>query len=160
MMKGVLVSGSAGNRGPDIGSLNNGSPWILCVASGHTDPTFAGTLTIGNGIKIDPYYPSFIALYSREGNFTLLEQKFKRIVTNVGQGAATYKAKITVPKNNTVSVSLQILVFKNKNEKQSYMLTIRYIGPNNYDGSITWIEQNGNQTVRSPIVISPIIEIW
>ncbi|PHT94712.1 hypothetical protein T459_02594 [Capsicum annuum] len=51
MMKGVLVSASAGNRVPHIGCLNNGSPWILCVASGHTDPTFAGTLTIGNGIK-------------------------------------------------------------------------------------------------------------
>ncbi|KAG5627550.1 hypothetical protein H5410_012768 [Solanum commersonii] len=52
MMKGVLVSASAGNRGPDTGTLKNGSPWILCVASGHTDRTFAGTLTLGNGLKI------------------------------------------------------------------------------------------------------------
>ncbi|PHT94710.1 hypothetical protein T459_02592 [Capsicum annuum] len=108
----------------------------------------------------DLNYPSFIALYSTEVDFTLLERKFKRTVTNVGQGAATYKAKIKAPKNSTVTVSPRILVFKNKNEKQSYTLTVRYIGPNNYDGSITWVQQNGNHYVRSPIVISPIIEIW
>ncbi|KAH0784355.1 hypothetical protein KY290_003953 [Solanum tuberosum] len=108
----------------------------------------------------DLNYPSFIALYSNEGNYTWLEQKFRRTVTNVGQGAATYKAKIKAPKNSKVSVSPQTLVYKNKNEKQSYTLTIRYIGPNWNYGSITWVEENGNHTVRSPIVISPIIDLW
>ncbi|XP_060217392.1 subtilisin-like protease SBT3 [Lycium barbarum] len=111
----------------------------------------------------DLNYPSFIALYSLEGNFTLLEQKFRRTVTNVGQGAATYKAKLKAPKNSTISVSPQTLVFKNKNEKQSYTLTIRYIGDEGQSrnvGSITWVEENGNHSVRSPIVTSPIIEVW
>ncbi|KAK4738176.1 hypothetical protein R3W88_001873 [Solanum pinnatisectum] len=108
----------------------------------------------------DLNYPSFIALYSNEGNYTWLEQKFRRTVTNVGQGAATYKAKIKAPKNSKVSVSPQTLVYKNKNEKQSYTLTIRYIGPNWNYGLITWVEENGNHTVRSPIVISPIIDHW
>ncbi|MCD9640303.1 Subtilisin-like protease sbt3 [Datura stramonium] len=109
----------------------------------------------------DLNYPSFIALYSIEGNFTLLEQKYKRTVTNVGKGAATYKAKLKAPKNSTISVSPQTLVFKNKNEKQSYTLTIRYIGDEDQSrnvGSITWVEENGNHSVRSPIVTSPIIE--
>ncbi|PHT94704.1 hypothetical protein T459_02586 [Capsicum annuum] len=52
MIKGVLVSASAGNRGPSWGTLGNRSPWILCVASGYTDRTFAGTLTLGNWFKI------------------------------------------------------------------------------------------------------------
>ncbi|CAN4080590.1 unnamed protein product [Withania somnifera] len=108
----------------------------------------------------DLNYPSFIALYSTENKHTLLEQKFRRTVTNVGEGAATYKAKIKAPKNSTVSVSPQTLVFKNKNEKQRYTLTIRFIGPNNDDGSITWAEQNGNHSVRSPIVISSVIDVW
>ncbi|KAK4379724.1 hypothetical protein RND71_001586 [Anisodus tanguticus] len=80
--------------------------------------------------SVDLNYPSFIALYSTDGNFTLSEQKFRRTVTNVGLGAATYKAKIKAPKNSKVSVSPQTLVFKNKNEKQSYTLAIRYKGPN------------------------------
>ncbi|KAJ8565501.1 hypothetical protein K7X08_008077 [Anisodus acutangulus] len=112
----------------------------------------------------DLNYPSFIALYSIEGtNFTLLEQIFKRTVTNVGKGAATYKAKLKAPKNSTISVSPQTLVFKNKHEKQSYTLTIRYIGDEGQSrnvGSITWVEVNGNHSVRSPIVTSPIIEVW
>nr|GMC90595.1 subtilisin-like protease SBT1.9 [Ipomoea batatas] len=52
MMQGVLVSASAGNRGPSYGSVNNAAPWFLTVASGLTDRWFAGTLTLGNGVKI------------------------------------------------------------------------------------------------------------
>nr|GMC89149.1 subtilisin-like protease SBT1.9 [Ipomoea batatas] len=51
-MQGVLVSASAGNRGPSYGSVNNAAPWFLTVASGLTDRWFAGTLTLGNGVKI------------------------------------------------------------------------------------------------------------
>ncbi|WMV10730.1 hypothetical protein MTR67_004115 [Solanum verrucosum] len=113
----------------------------------------------------DLNYPSFIALYpfSLEGNFTWLEQKFRRTLTNVGKGGATYKVKIETPKNSTVSVSPRTLVFKEKNDKQSYNLTIRYIGDSDQSrnfGSITWIEENGNHTVRSPIVTATIIEVW
>ncbi|XP_060207789.1 subtilisin-like protease SBT3 [Lycium barbarum] len=112
----------------------------------------------------DLNYPSFIALYtsSQEGNFTWLDQKFKRTVTNVGEGAATYKVKIKTPANSTVSVSPQTLVFKKKNEKQSYTLTIRNIGEMNLIkfGSITWVEKNGNHSVRSPIVLSPGTAPW
>ncbi|XP_016441910.1 subtilisin-like protease SBT3 [Nicotiana tabacum] len=113
----------------------------------------------------DLNYPSFIALYpfSLEGNFTWLEQKFRRTLTNVGKGGATYKVKIETPKNSTVSVSPKTLVFKKKNEKQSYTLTIRYIGDENQSrnvGSITWVEENGNHSVRSPIVVTRIIALW
>ncbi|KAM3323471.1 subtilisin-like protease SBT3 [Capsicum chacoense] len=137
------------NRKPIIDSDINIAATPLAMGSGHVDPNKA----LDPGLVYDATPQDY-------GNFTFSEQKFKRTVTNVGQGAATYKAKIKAPKNSTVSVSPQILVFKNKNEKQSYTLTVRYIGPNNYDGSITWVEQNGNHSVRSPIVISSIIEIW
>ncbi|KAL3326802.1 hypothetical protein AABB24_037481 [Solanum stoloniferum] len=52
MMKGVLVSASAGNSGPEMGTLNNGVPWIFTVAACDSDRSFSGTLTLGNGIKI------------------------------------------------------------------------------------------------------------
>ncbi|CAN4110299.1 unnamed protein product [Withania somnifera] len=113
----------------------------------------------------DLNYPSFIALYpfSLEGNYTWLEQKFRRTLTNVGEGGATYNVKIETPKNSTVSVSPRVLVFKKKNDKQSYSTTIRYRGDSDQSrnvGSITWVEENGNHSVRSPIVTSMIIEVW
>ncbi|PHT60507.1 hypothetical protein CQW23_02870 [Capsicum baccatum] len=52
MMKGILVSASAGNSGPDFGTLGNGDVWIMTIAPGTTDRTFAGTLTLGNGQKM------------------------------------------------------------------------------------------------------------
>ncbi|MCD9640298.1 Subtilisin-like protease sbt3 [Datura stramonium] len=112
----------------------------------------------------DLNYPSFIAFYSfsEEGNYTWLEQKFRRTLTNVGKGGATYRVKIETPKNSTISVSPQTLVFKEKNEKQSYTLTIRYIGDDNASkvGSITWVEKNGSHSVRSPIVVTSTIAVW
>lgn len=52
MAKGVIVSSSAGNRGPDLGTLHNGIPWVMTVAAGTVDRTFAGTLVLGNGKSI------------------------------------------------------------------------------------------------------------
>ncbi|KAH0752633.1 hypothetical protein KY285_005781 [Solanum tuberosum] len=100
-------------------------------------------------------YPSFIALFNPNEDYTWLGQKFRRTVTNVGPGAANYKAKVTAPKNSTISISPQTLVFEKKNQKQDYTLTIRYKGiadDQAQSGSIIWVEENGHHTVRpSPI---------
>lgn len=109
----------------------------------------------------DLNYPSFIALYIPNGDYTWLEQKFKRTVTNVGPGAAEYKVKVTAPTNSTISISPQTLVFEKKNQKQDYTLTIRYRGiaiDQAQSGSITWVEKNGHHTVRSPIVVAPALD--
>nr|GMD59564.1 subtilisin-like protease SBT1.9 [Ipomoea batatas] len=114
----------------------------------------------------DLNYPSFIALYSPEGDNDLLVQTFKRTLTNVGPGAATYKAKLEVPRNSTISVSPKTLVFTKKEEKQSYSLTIRYGGDKHQTdqshkfGSITWVEVNGYHKVRSPIMVSSPVDLW
>nr|GMD59565.1 subtilisin-like protease SBT1.9 [Ipomoea batatas] len=114
----------------------------------------------------DLNYPSFIALYPLGGDngvYDWMVQTFNRTLTNVGPGAATYKAKVEVPKNSTISVSPTTLVFTEKMEKQSYSLRIRYRGDDNQSknvGSITWVEVNGSHKVRSPIVVSNTVEVW
>ncbi|XP_073284785.1 subtilisin-like protease SBT3 [Primulina huaijiensis] len=106
----------------------------------------------------DLNYPSFMALYEVQDKTTRLTRKFKRTVTNVGTGAATYTYKLEIPQGSTITVSPETLVFRKKNEKQSYTLTIRYRSSSDSKvtyGSITWVEVNGKRTVRSPIVVSP-----
>ncbi|GMY30316.1 Subtilisin-like protease [Fagus crenata] len=101
-------------------------------------------------------YPAFVV--SSCDNRTSIVQNFKRIVTNVGEGATTYKANVTLPEGSTVIVSPTKLIFRNKYEKQSYAVTISFKGNNNGEvsfGDLIWEEENGNHTVRSPIVISP-----
>lgn len=106
--------------------------------------------------SLDLNYPSFIAFYSNKTRSMV--HKFKRIVTNVGDGAATYRAKVTYPKGSVVTVSPDILTFKYKNEKQSYNIIIKYVmykKENVSFGDLVWIEDGGAHIVRSPIVVAP-----
>ncbi|KAJ0024405.1 hypothetical protein Pint_07995 [Pistacia integerrima] len=108
----------------------------------------------------DLNYPSFIALYN--DNTTSFVQTFQRTVTNVGEGAATYKARLSAPEGSEVEVSPETLVFGKKYEKQSYELTIKYTKNKDDEhkvsfGELVWIEDNGNHTVRSPIAVSPLV---
>ncbi|KAL5058592.1 hypothetical protein RYX36_030196 [Vicia faba] len=106
--------------------------------------------------SLDLNYPSFIAFYSNTTRSMV--HKFKRIVTNVGDGAATYKAKVTHPKGCLVTVSPDILSFSYRNEKQRYHIVIKcvmYKKENVSFGDLVWAEDGGTHTVRSPIVVAP-----
>ncbi|PRQ41600.1 putative tripeptidyl-peptidase II [Rosa chinensis] len=109
----------------------------------------------------DLNYPSFIALYDpRHHTRKLRIQKFQRIVTNVGDGAAKYKASVTAPKGSTITVSPETLFFSETYEKRSYTLTINYKGEKKGNvsfGELVWVEENGKYHVRSPIVVSPLV---
>ncbi|XP_030537924.1 subtilisin-like protease SBT3 [Rhodamnia argentea] len=52
MEKGVFVSTSAGNEGPFLETLHNGTPWVITVAAGDMDRDFGGTITLGSGASI------------------------------------------------------------------------------------------------------------
>ncbi|KAL1367110.1 hypothetical protein HN51_021178 [Arachis hypogaea] len=112
--------------------------------------------------KLDLNYPSFIAYYngkkpSSNNESKTLVHEFHRTVTNVGEGHAIYVASVTPIKGFHVSVVPEKLVFKMKNEKQSYKLRIE--GPKLMKkqidfGYLSWTDLK--HVVRSPIVVTSL----
>ncbi|KAG6406888.1 hypothetical protein SASPL_134502 [Salvia splendens] len=105
----------------------------------------------------DLNYPSFVALIRAAEMGRTLTRRFRRRVTNVGNGAATYKVTVEVPVNTTAVVRPQTLVFGKKYETKSYSLTIRYkadIEIQHREGAVIWTDQTGKYRVRSPIMVS------
>ncbi|KAL2330213.1 hypothetical protein Fmac_017794 [Flemingia macrophylla] len=106
--------------------------------------------------SFDLNYPSFIVFYNNKTRSVV--HKFRRTVTNVGDDAASYRAKVTQPSAFVVTVSPESLAFRYKNEKLNYDVIIKY---RKYEkenisfGDLVWIEDGGAHSVRSPIVVAP-----
>ncbi|KAJ0972775.1 hypothetical protein J5N97_020734 [Dioscorea zingiberensis] len=104
----------------------------------------------------DLNYPSFIANFNTSS--TNYSQTFKRTVTNVGDGATTYKVHWMTPTWLSIVIEPKVLVFKYKYEKMSYKV---YMKPSlqgekrrSYGfGHITWVDETGKYDVRSPFVV-------
>ncbi|KAK8646610.1 hypothetical protein V6N13_120390 [Hibiscus sabdariffa] len=107
----------------------------------------------------DLNYPSFIVLYDPNMSKTTVKT-FRRTVTNVGEGSATYKVKIAQPEGSTITVSPETLMFGKTYEKQSFSVTITYSSNSGGEvpfGEVVWVEENGKHNVRSPVVVSPVV---
>ncbi|XP_010477301.1 PREDICTED: subtilisin-like protease SBT4.3 [Camelina sativa] len=60
MFKGIITAGSAGNNGPEQGSVANVSPWMITVAASATDRRFVDRVVLGNGkaltgLSVNPF---------------------------------------------------------------------------------------------------------
>ncbi|EXC32842.1 Subtilisin-like protease [Morus notabilis] len=153
------------NRALDPGLIYDATPQDYVNLLCSTNFTKKQILAIINTNKYDcprAYYdlnyPSFIALYHDHAKW--MDQKYTRTLTNVGESVVTYKAMVTAPNFSEVVVSPNVLVFMKKHERKSYNLTIKYKGNMERrvsSGSLVWVEDNGKHTVRSPIVVSPLV---
>jgi len=56
MMRGIITAGSAGNNGPDQGSVANVSPWMITVAASGTDRQFIDRVVLGNGKALTVHF--------------------------------------------------------------------------------------------------------
>ncbi|GAV65941.1 Peptidase_S8 domain-containing protein/PA domain-containing protein/Inhibitor_I9 domain-containing protein [Cephalotus follicularis] len=80
---GILVSCSAGNGGPSMGSLSNVAPWITTVGAGTLDRDFPTFITLGNGKNY-----SGVSLYSGKPlSDTLLPLVYAAKVSNSTMGS-------------------------------------------------------------------------
>ncbi|PON47111.1 Subtilase [Parasponia andersonii] len=111
----------------------------------------------------DLNYPSFIAYFT--GNFEGAEpglkvvREFRRTVTNVGKERSSYRAELTAMSGLKVTVEPAKLVFRRKNEKLSYKLSVEgpsYLEEEVVQGSLSWVDESGKYVVRSPIVATNI----
>nr|KYP71866.1 Subtilisin-like protease [Cajanus cajan] len=100
----------------------------------------------------DLNYPSFVASYANE-------TKFRRIVTYVGDGPASYTARVSSPNATAITVSPNRLVFKEKHEKRKFTLTLKSQMEKEQHvvafGALEWVEEKGRHVVRSPVVVVP-----
>merc|ERR1711915_1013662 len=97
----------------------------------------------------DLNYPS-ISVSDLKGSVTV-----KRTVTNVGNGPATYTAKVQSPDGISVSVQPRVLQFSRSGEKKSFNVALRAVNSSAGEyvfGSITWV--NREHLVASPIAVN------
>ncbi|KAL6995485.1 hypothetical protein U1Q18_005622 [Sarracenia purpurea var. burkii] len=112
--------------------------------------------------SLDLNYPSFIAFFNSNDSAASSKtvKEFRRTVTNVGEAMTSYTAKLAPLEGFEVRVVPEKLVFREKNEKQSYKVSIE--GPRMMNGtvafvSLSWVEdEEGKHIVRSPIVATSL----
>ncbi|KAK6117157.1 hypothetical protein DH2020_049116 [Rehmannia glutinosa] len=51
--RGIFVSAAAGNRGPSLGTIENGAPWMLTVGASTIDRKIRATTVLGNNEELD-----------------------------------------------------------------------------------------------------------
>lgn len=83
-------------------------------------------LQLNDSSSYDLNYPSFIACYNDD--VKLAKRNYHRVLTNVGEGAVTYKVNATAPNGSRVEVLPTRFHFTKKYEEPSYTMIMSYQG--------------------------------
>nr|XP_010932346.2 LOW QUALITY PROTEIN: subtilisin-like protease SBT1.5 [Elaeis guineensis] len=105
-------------------------------------------------------YPSFAAVFVGDGSGKKMSTHFIRMVTNVGNGRAVYRASVRAPEKSTVTVEPEELVFRRTGQKLSFVVRVKTTATEKLppgsssarSGALTW--SDGRHIVNSPIVIT------
>lgn len=112
--------------------------------------------------SLDLNYPSFIAYFSPNESSPAANatRVFRRTLTNVADGSWSYFSRSTPIEGISLHVEPQTLVFKEKNEKQSFTLRVEVNALMNpgrvVHGALSWVDSLGQHVVRSPIVATTL----
>ncbi|PKI39440.1 subtilisin-like protease SBT1.9 [Punica granatum] len=138
---------------------------FLCGMNYRPKQLLAITRSVSHCIKrsLDLNYPSFIAFTDREGSHSggNFVKEFWRTVTNVGNDRSAYAAKVIGLEGIRVRVEPDRLMFKQKNEKLRYKLTLegpRLSAEEVVHGSLIWVEDSGRYSASSPIVVTSLVQ--
>ncbi|TMX01015.1 hypothetical protein EJD97_025395 [Solanum chilense] len=114
--KGIFVSTSAGNEGPFLETLHNGTPWVLTVAAGTVDREFIGTLTLGNGVSV-----TGLSLYP--GNSSSSESSISYVDCQDDKELQKNAHRIVVCIDNNDSVSEDVYNVRNSKVSGAVFIT-------------------------------------
>ncbi|XP_078434502.1 subtilisin-like protease SBT3 [Wolffia australiana] len=139
---------------------------LLCAANLTGEQIMAITRSSGEDCSrasLDLNYPSFLAYFS--SNETMLGENasrvFRRTLTNVAEGSWSYHSSFNSMEGIKLQVEPQTLVFREKNEKQSFTLRVEVSKGMDEDqvvhGALTWIDSLNQHVVRSPVVVTTLV---
>ncbi|KAJ4962788.1 hypothetical protein NE237_022727 [Protea cynaroides] len=117
MEKGIFVSASAGNRGPDVRTISNGTPWLLTVAAGTVDRQFNGIITLGNGVVV-----TGSSLYARKRYLAQLPLVFM-YACNSEKDLKKVRKKIVVCQDENDSLGVQVSYVRSANVAGAIFIT-------------------------------------
>ncbi|THG09362.1 subtilisin-like protease SBT1.6 [Camellia sinensis] len=86
----------------------------------------------------DLNYPFFIAIFPKNTS-SVTTETFNRVVTNVGDDTAIYRAVVVVPSGISIKVEPSTLTFTSKYQKQSFCREHK-VAPNIQYGYLKWID--------------------
>jgi hypothetical protein len=130
---------------------------LLCAAK-YTEAQIAAitrsSSNCSSASSSDLNYPSFIATF--DANATNGKMRFKRTVTSVGEGPATYRASWSSPSNVAVSVTPWTMEFGGAGHKGMFEVEIKLNAPTGGEpafGALVWADDSGRYRVTTPFVV-------